>query len=55
MPMAYVLLNTEIGVEGAELGVPEDQQVYAALIFGYPKGKLKVPQKRAPVIFKRID
>lgn len=39
----------------AELGVPEDHEVYAAVIFGYPKGKLKAPQKRAPVILKRID
>ena len=37
--MAYVLLNTEIGAEGAELGVPEDHQVYVAVIFGYPKGE----------------
>jgi nitroreductase len=39
----------------AELGVPEDHEVYAAVIFGYPKGKLKAPQKRAPVILKQID
>jgi len=40
----------------AELGVPDDHEVYAAVIFGYPKGGMpKAPQKRAPVILKRID
>ena len=38
-----------------ELGIPEDHEVYAAVIFGYPKEKPKAPQKRAPVILKRID
>lgn len=40
----------------AELGVPEDHQVYSALIFGYPKGGFpKAPQRRPPEILKRID
>lgn len=40
----------------AELGVPEDHQVFAALIFGYPKGGFpKAPEKRPPQILKRID
>ena len=38
-----------------ELGVPEDHEVYAAVIFGYPKEEPKVPQKQPPIILKRID
>jgi nitroreductase len=40
----------------AELGVAEDNQVYAALIFGYPKdGFPKAPQKNPAQILKRIE
>jgi nitroreductase len=40
----------------ADLGVPEDNQVYAAVIFGYPKeGFPKAPEKRPAQILKRID
>ncbi len=40
----------------ADLGVPEDHQVYAAIIFGYPKnGFPQAPEKRSPQILKRID
>ena len=38
----------------AELGIPEDQEVYAALIFGYPKGQPKTHRKNPPQILKRI-
>jgi nitroreductase len=39
-----------------DLGVPEDNQVYAAIIFGYPKGGFpKAPEKRPAQILKRID
>ncbi len=39
-----------------ELGVPEDNQIYAAIIFGYPKGGFpKAPEKRPAKILKRID
>jgi nitroreductase len=39
----------------ADLGVPEDHQVYAALIFGYPKGGFpKAPEKQPAQILKRI-
>jgi nitroreductase len=39
----------------AELGIPEDHEVYAAVIFGYPKENPKTPQKRAPIVLKRIE
>ena len=40
----------------ANLGVPEDHEVYAAIIFGYPKGGFpKAPEKRPAQILKRID
>ena len=40
----------------ANLGIPEDHQVYAAVIFGYPKGGFpKASEKRLPQILKRID
>jgi nitroreductase len=39
----------------AELGVPVDDQVYAAIIFGYPKGGFpKAPEKRPAQILKHI-
>ena len=39
-----------------ELGVPEDHQVHAAIIFGYPKGGFpKAPEKRPAQILKKID
>jgi nitroreductase len=38
------------------LGIPEDHDVYAAVIFGYPKGGFpKAPPKRPAQILKRID
>ena len=37
------------------LGIPEDHEVYAALIFGYPKGTPKAPPKMPAQILKRID
>jgi nitroreductase len=40
----------------AELGVPDDHQVYAAIIFGYPKGGFpKAPEKQPPQILKRVE
>ena len=52
--MAAVAANSSEGKE--ELGVPKDNQVYAALIFGYPKGGFpKAPEKLPPEILKRID
>jgi nitroreductase len=40
----------------ADLGVPEDKQVFAAVIFGYPKGGFpKAPEKRPAQILKRIE
>ncbi len=40
----------------AELGVPEDHQVHAAIIFGYPKnGFPQAPPKHPPEILKRIE
>jgi hypothetical protein len=46
--------NSPMGKE--ELGVPEDHQVYSALIFGHPKGGFpRAPEKRPPEILKRID
>ena len=39
-----------------ELGVPEDHEVHAAIIFGYPKGGFpQAPEKRSAVILKRIE
>jgi nitroreductase len=39
-----------------ELGVLEDHDVYAAIIFGYPKGGFpKAPQKSPAQILKKID
>jgi nitroreductase len=50
-----VVIANEAKVK-SELGVPDDHEVYAAIIFGYPKGGMpKAPEKRAPVILKRID
>jgi nitroreductase len=38
-----------------ELGVPDDHDVHAAIIFGYPKGGFpKAPQKRPAQVLKRI-
>jgi len=38
-----------------ELGVPEDHEVHAAIIFGYPKGGFpKAPEKRPAQVLKRI-
>jgi nitroreductase len=40
----------------AELGVPDDHDVHAAIILGYPKGGFpKAPEKRAAEILKRIE
>ena len=39
----------------ANLGVPEDHEVHAALIFGYPKGMPNAPAKRPAMVLKRID
>ena len=40
----------------AELGVPDDHQVHAAIIFGYPKGGFpKAPPKQPAEVLKRID
>ena len=39
----------------ADLGVPEDHEVHAALIFGYPKGVANAPSKRPAVVLRRID
>lgn len=39
-----------------ELGIPEDHQVHAAIIFGYPKnGFPQAPPKHPPQILKRIS
>jgi nitroreductase len=39
----------------ADLGVPEDHEVHAAIIFGYPKGGFpKAPEKRPAQVLKRI-
>ncbi len=39
-----------------ELGVPDDHDVHAAIIFGYPKGGFpKAPQKRPAQVLKRIN
>jgi nitroreductase len=39
----------------AELEVPEDHEVHAAIIFGYPKGGFpKAPEKRPAQVLKRI-
>jgi nitroreductase len=38
------------------LGVPEDHEVHAAIIFGYPKGGFpKAPKKSPAQILKKID
>ena len=38
------------------LGIPEDHEVHAAVIFGYPKGGFpKAPPKHPAQILKRID
>jgi nitroreductase len=40
----------------AELGVPNDHEVHAAIIFGYPKGGFpKAPEKRPAQILKKIN
>ena len=40
----------------ADLGVPDDYQVHAAIIFGYPKnGFPQAPPKHPPQVLKRID
>ena len=39
-----------------DLGIPEDHDVHAAIIFGYPKGGFpKAPEKHPAQILKRID
>jgi nitroreductase len=39
-----------------ELGVPDDHDVHAAIIFGYPKGGFpKAPEKRPAQVLKRIN
>ncbi len=38
----------------AELNIPEDHEVFAAVIFGYPKEKPKQPEKRPPQVLKRV-
>jgi nitroreductase len=39
-----------------ELGVPDDHDVHAAIIFGYPKGGFpKTPEKRPAQVVKRIN
>lgn len=39
-----------------ELGVPDDHQVHAAIVFGYPKnGFPQAPPKHPPQILKRIE
>jgi nitroreductase len=39
----------------AELGVPEDHDVHAAIIFGYPKGGFpKAPEKHPAQVLKKI-
>jgi nitroreductase len=37
------------------LGIPEDHEVHAAIIFGYPKEIPKAPLKRPAQVLKRID
>jgi nitroreductase len=38
------------------LGVPEDHEVHAAIIFGYPKGGFpKAPEKRPAMVLKQIN
>jgi nitroreductase len=37
------------------LGIPEDHEVYAAIIFGYAKDAPKAPMKRPAQVLKRID
>jgi nitroreductase len=40
----------------ADLGVPEDHEVHAAIIFGYPKnGFPQAPPKHSPQVLKRIE
>jgi nitroreductase len=39
----------------ADLGVPEDHEVHAAIIFGYPKETPKAPLKRPAQVLKRIN
>jgi nitroreductase len=40
----------------AQLAVPDDHDVHAAIIFGYPKGGFpKAPEKHPAKILKRID
>jgi nitroreductase len=39
----------------ANLGVPDDHEVHAAIIFGYPKGVPKTPLKRPAQVLKRIN
>ena len=39
----------------ADLGIPEDHEVHAAIIFGYPKEIPKAPVKRPAQVLKRID
>jgi nitroreductase len=39
-----------------ELGVPEDHDIYAAMVFGYPKEKPKAaPPRQKPQILKQIN
>ena len=39
-----------------QLAVPEDHDVHAAIIFGYPTGGFpKAPEKHSPKVLKRID
>jgi nitroreductase len=38
----------------AELGIPEDHELYSAVIFGYPKEIPKAPTRKKPQILKQI-
>jgi nitroreductase len=39
----------------ASLGIPEDHEIIAPLIFGYPKGDFPAAPKREAKVLKRIE
>ncbi len=53
-------IGTAVGIANdpkikVELGVPNDHEIHAAIVFGYTKSFPEAPPKRPAVVLKRID